>query len=82
LKLLHNPAISHRAQVWMTMHDTSLLDPELLRRDHLWFMEKNREQATQLYPLTDFNPRKHEVLERGYFMGRYGALPYPSEFKF
>lgn len=82
LKLLHNPEISHRAQVWMTTHDTSLLDPELLRRDQVWFVEKNREQATQLYPLTDFSPRKHEALERGYLMGRYGALPYLSEFKF
>jgi hypothetical protein len=62
-----------------TTHDTSLLDPELFRRDQIWFIEKDSDQASKLYPLSDFSPRKNEALERGYLMGRYGALPFFSE---
>lgn len=77
ISLFHNPKInSTNAQLIFTTHDTSLLDPELLRRDQIWFIEKNREQATTLYPFTDFSPRKREAWERGYLMGRYGALPF------
>lgn len=83
LGLVHNPSLSSRgAQLWMTTHDTSLLDPDLLRRDQIWFIEKNPEQASQLYSLTEFSPRKNEALERGYLLGRYGALPFLAELRF
>jgi predicted ATPase len=64
------------AQLVFSTHDTSLLDLTLFRRDQIWFTEKDADQATRLYPLTDFSPRKHEALERGYLMGRYGAVPF------
>jgi hypothetical protein len=32
--------------------------------------------ATEIFPLTDYKPRKSENLERGYLMGRYGAIPF------
>jgi hypothetical protein len=83
LQLLHKPHLSQNgAQLWMTTHDTSLLDPELLRRDQIWFVEKKREQTSELYSLTDYSPRKNEALERGYLMGRYGAIPFLGEFLF
>jgi uncharacterized protein len=79
LGLIHDPAIStHNAQLWITTHDTSLLDTEILRRDQVWFVEKDEKQASHLYPLSDFSPRKNEALERGYLRGRYGALPFVS----
>ncbi|MHB8744699.1 MAG: AAA family ATPase [Sulfuricaulis sp.] len=75
--LFHNPKINTaNAQLIFTTHDTTLFDPNLLRRDQIWFVEKNHEQATTLYPFTDFSPRKKEAWERGYLMGRYGALPF------
>jgi len=70
----------NNAQLIFTTHNTSLLDTDLFRRDQIWFMEKDREQASHLYPLTDFSPRKDEALEKGYMMGRYGALPFFGEF--
>lgn len=63
------------AQLIATTHDTSLLDKHLLRRDQVWFIEKNRQEASHLYSLVEFSPRKDESLERGYLKGRYGALP-------
>jgi AAA15 family ATPase/GTPase len=75
--MFHDPALNPGgAQLIFSTHDTSLLDHALFRRDQIWFTEKDREQATRVYPLTDFSPRKHEALERGYLMGRYGAVPF------
>lgn len=76
----HNPG---GAQLIFTTHDTNLLgnilgDPPL-RRDQVWFTEKDEAGATTLYPLTDFHPRKEENLERGYLQGRYGAVPFLGE---
>ena len=62
-------------QLVFTTHDTSLLSANLLRRDQIWLVQKDNDQASKLYPLTDFAPRKHEALERGYLFGRYGAIP-------
>lgn len=65
------------AQLIFTTHETSILNQDVFRRDQIWFCEKNKDQATSLYPLTDFSPRKgRENLEDAYLSGRYGALPY------
>lgn len=66
------------AQLIFSTHDTNLLDADLLRRDQIWFTEKDRSGATHLYPLSDFRPRRGENLQRGYLQGRYGAIPLPS----
>jgi uncharacterized protein len=80
ISMFHNPALNNAgAQLLFSTHDTSLLDHTLFRRDQVWFTEKDHDQATKLYPLTDFSPRKHEAWERGYLMGRYGAVPFFSE---
>lgn len=80
--LMHDPSVNKKnAQLIFSSHNTSLLDNELFRRDQIWFIEKDNEFASQLYPLTDFSPRKGEALEKGYLAGRYGALPFFGEFK-
>ncbi len=63
------------AQLIVVTHSTSMLDLDLLRRDQIWFAEKNA-GATEVYPLTDFRPRKDASLAKGYLQGRYGAIPY------
>jgi uncharacterized protein len=67
---------SRSAQIIFTTHDTNILDKASLRRDQIWFTEKDAEGGTHLYPLTDFKPRMHENFERGYLQGRYGAIPF------
>ena len=68
------------AQLIFNTHDTNLLDLDLLRRDEIWFSEKDTEGATHVYPLTDFRPRSSEKIDRGYLEGRYGAIPFLGEF--
>ena len=67
------------AQLIATTHDTNLLRSPLLRRDQIWFAEKDTEGATRFYPLTDFKPRKDESLVKGYLAGRYGGIPFIPE---
>lgn len=67
----------NNAQLIFTTHETSILSQDDFRRDQIWFCEKDKRQATSLYPLTDFSPRKdRENIELGYLSGRYGALPF------
>lgn len=83
LQLIHNSESNRQnGQLVFSTHDTSILDRDILRRDQIWFMEKDEEQATQLYPLTDFHPRKNEAIGKGYLQGRFGALPYIGEVSF
>jgi hypothetical protein len=63
------------AQLIFSTHNTSLLDQDLLRRDQIWFVEKDSRGSSRLFPLTDFKPRNDEVIEKWYMRGRYGALP-------
>lgn len=78
VQLFHDPELNAAgAQLIFATHDTSLLSaPDLFRRDQIWFVEKKSDQASTLYGLSDFSPRKTEALERGYLMGRYGGVPF------
>lgn len=78
VRLFHRPETNTGgAQLIFTTHDTSLLDaPDLFRRDQVWFVEKDKDQASTLVALAEFSPRKNEALERGYLMGRYGGVPF------
>ena len=54
-----------------------LMDLKYLRRDQIWFTEKNDKTcATELYPLSSFSPRKGEDVRKGYLQGRFGAIPF------
>ena len=64
------------AQIIFTTHNPLLLETTLMRRDQVWFTEKNKEGEASLYPLSDYSPRKGESLVRGYLSGRYGGVPF------
>lgn len=64
------------AQLIFNTHDTTLLDLDMLRRDQIYFVEKNNNTGTsELYSLAEFSPRKTEKVQKGYMQGRYGAVP-------
>jgi len=64
------------AQLIATTHDTNLLNAKTIRRDQIWFTEKNNKGATALYPLTDIKTRNTDNIEKGYLEGRFGAVPF------
>jgi len=74
LKTFHETTDS---QMVCVTHDTHLIDPEFLRKDQIYFVEKDQEQSSSLYSLLEFNPRNdRENWELRYLSGRYGATPY------
>lgn len=77
VKLFNDPTNNpHGAQLLFNTHDTNILEYAGLRRDQIWFTEKDKSGATHLYPLTDYKARKEENIKRGYLQGRYGAIPF------
>ena len=64
------------AQLIFTAHDTNLLDTQmLLRRDQIWFTEKQSDCRTELYCLSEFKIRKDKVIRKSYLAGIFGAIP-------
>ena len=77
-----NPEINtNHAQLVFTTHDTWQLSNQLLRRDEIWFVEKDERGVSTLYSLADFVDedgsliRKDESYEKNYLIGKYGAIP-------
>ena len=68
-------------QLIFTTHESALLDQDIFRPDEIWFAQKDADQATQLYPLSDFNIHKTANIENGYLNGRYGGIPFLSNLK-
>ncbi len=63
-------------QMIFTTHETTLLDLDLIRRDGIWFTEKDKGGATHLYSLSDFKVRRDLRVAKGYLQGRFGAVPF------
>lgn len=68
---------SEQAQLLLTTHYDGLLGEEdLLRKDSIWFTEKNTDGASVLYPLTDFTGLSRiSSLQKAYKFGKFGAVP-------
>ncbi|MFQ6794588.1 ATP/GTP-binding protein [Thomasclavelia sp.] len=71
----------NHAQIIFTTHDSWTLANNLLRRDEIWFTEKDQDGISSLYSLADFSDedgmkiRKDENYEKNYLLGKYGAIP-------
>jgi hypothetical protein len=63
-------------QLIFTTHDTNLLDLDLLRRDEIWFVEKNKNGISDCYSLAEFKVRPDLKVEKGYLNGRFGSIPF------
>lgn len=72
------------AQLIFATHDTNILSICNLRRDQIYFIEKNKIGSSDLYSLVEYNKdgkvRKDRSFEKDYINGRYGAIPYFGDF--
>ena len=68
---------SEQAQLLLTTHYDGLLGEEdLLRKDNVWFTEKNLDGSSVLYPLTDFKGlNRISSFQKAYKFGKFGAVP-------
>lgn len=75
-------SLNKNAQLIITTHDTNLLRGELLRRDQIWFAEKNEFGTSDLYSLVEYkinqanSVRNDATFNKDYLLGKYGAIPY------
>lgn len=82
LNMFSNPETNpNNAQLIFTTHDSWLMKKDILRRDEIWFTDKNINGVSELYSLVEFkdnkgkNIRNDENYEKNYLLGKYGAIP-------
>ena len=76
-----NPEINvNHAQLVFTTHGTWQLSNQLLRRDEIWFVERDGNNTSNVYSLDKFKERYDKTLSKAYLEGRYGAIPVFSNF--
>jgi len=77
VKLFNSPITNPRnAQLIFTTHDTNLLSANMFRKDQIWFTEKDRYGATDLYSLVEYDIPDDASFEQDYIAGKYGAIPF------
>jgi len=83
VEMFNSPTLNKNgAQLIFVTHDTNLLDNSLLRRDQIYFTEKNKLQETVLYSLADFKGIRNDAsYEKDYISGKYGAIPFLGDFE-
>ena len=78
---LFNSESNQSAQFIFATHDTNLLNPNILRRDQICFVEKDKQGASHFYSLADFKGVRNDAsYEKEYIAGRYGAIPFLGNF--
>ncbi len=64
----------NESQLISCTHESILLDQTLLRKDEIWFVEKNQMGESNLYSLEEFSERYDKDIQKGYLLGRFGAI--------
>lgn len=62
-------------QLIVTTHESRLLDFDILRRDEIYFVNKDEKGCSEIYSLDDFNVRFDKKIDKAYLDGRYGGVP-------
>ena len=63
------------SQLIASVHDSNVMDLELLRQDEIWFVERQSDHSSQMYSLNKFKERYDKKVAKDYLLGRYGAIP-------
>jgi uncharacterized protein len=74
---MFNSKENKSAQLCFVVHDTNFLDTDLLRRDQIYFVEKNSKAETSIYSLAEIKAVRNDAsFEKDYIKGKYGAIPF------
>lgn len=76
IQLFNSAGVRSEAQLLAVCHDTALLDKNQLRRDQIYFVEKDNYSATKVATLVEFKARKETPYYKNYLEGKYGAIPF------
>ena len=64
-----------KVQLVITTHESRLMDFDLLRRDEIWFVDKDKMGNRNIYSLEEYNTRFDQKIDKAYLEGRYGGVP-------
>ncbi len=82
LKLFSKAHQNVKMQLLFTTHEDTIMDQSLLRRDEIWFIERDTDNSSKIFSLDRFKERYDKKLSKAYLEGRYGAIPVFSQFTF
>jgi AAA15 family ATPase/GTPase len=81
VNLFHDPKINaNKAQLIFTSHETSVMTKGFMHQDQVWLIEKDDEEKSRLFPLSDYKVRDVAGFQKAYLNGRFGAVPKLKEF--
>lgn len=64
------------AQIIFTTHNTELMNETLIRKDQIYFVDKNQSDgSSELYTISEFSTKTTDNIRKGYLLGKYGAIP-------
>lgn len=71
---------ARQSQLIATTHNRELLaDKDIFRNDVIWFTDKGRDCATELYSLTDFDTSAIKNVLNAYKIGKFSGVPRLSD---
>lgn len=66
----------HNAQLIFTTHDVNLLDQNTIRKDQVWFTEKDKYGVSEMFTLSDFEDVREDTLfAKWYLNNKFGGVP-------
>jgi len=72
----------NNAQIVFATHNTQIMNRRMLRRDQIYFVEKDKYGESELYSLLDYKKVRNDAsYDKDYLLGKYGAVPYIGNFE-
>lgn len=75
IEMFLNKSPQNNNQLIVSTHESGLLDLNLIRKDEIWFVAKNKDGESNIYSLEEYKPRYDKDIRKGYLLGRFGAIP-------
>lgn len=75
IQLFYEKTLGIQSQLIATVHDSNVMDLDLLRQDEIWFVERQSDHSSRIYSLNKFKERFDKKVSKGYLLGKYGAIP-------
>ncbi len=75
MEYYYEVAMNKKCQLIATTHDSNLMDLDLVRQDEIWFVDRDKNHSSKLYPLDKFKVRYDKKIDKEYINGRYDAVP-------
>ena len=81
IEMFYEFSKDNESQLIFVTHDCNLMDLDLMRKDEIWFVQRDKNMDTKLTSLAEFKIREDLVIEKSYLQGRFGAVPFVGDWK-